>query len=214
MAMVIIVQRVNEVCRIKGSDSTPKADLKAWLSGLKSKKRGFNLEQEYRVLNHLQENETTTQRHISTNTGLSLGAVNLLLRKMARKGLIKVEKLNSRTMRYILTPKGMKEKTRLTYQFVRHSYNQIISITSAVENLITTEQSTNGNKEVVLYGPADEIEAILKNTLHGLNIKPAIKRPEEDNFIPEPHHLILTWRHEDEETLTGPGRVYNIMNLI
>ena len=85
------------------------------------------MEQEYQVLNHLQENETTTQRHISTNTGLSLGAVKLLLKKMARKGLIKIEKLNSRTMRYILTPKGIKEKTRLTYQFVRSSYRQIIA---------------------------------------------------------------------------------------
>jgi len=62
------------------------------------------MEHEYRVLNHLQENEITTQRKISSNTGLSLGAVNLLLKKMVRKGLIKVEKLNARTVRYILTP--------------------------------------------------------------------------------------------------------------
>ena len=107
------------------------------------------MEQEYQVLNHLQENEITTQRNISKNTGLSLGAVNLLLKKMGRKGLVKVERLNSRTMRYILTPKGIKEKTKLTYDFVRRSYNQILSITTAVESLITTEQSANGNKEVV-----------------------------------------------------------------
>ncbi len=125
-----------------------------------------------------------------------------------------MEKLNSRTMRYILTPKGMKEKTRLTYDYIRRSYNQILTITGAVEALLTTDNLLRSTDEVILYGPADGIEAILKNTLRGLNIKPAIKRPEEDNFAPEPHHLILTWRYEDEENLTGPGRVYNVMNLI
>jgi DNA-binding MarR family transcriptional regulator len=70
------------------------------------------MEVEYQVLTHLQENEQTTQRNISQRTGLSLGAVNILLKKMARKGLIKIEKLNTRTIRYILTPQGMKEKTR------------------------------------------------------------------------------------------------------
>ena len=43
------------------------------------------MEHGYQVLNHLQENEITTQRKISAKTGLSLGAVNLLLKKMTRK---------------------------------------------------------------------------------------------------------------------------------
>ena len=172
------------------------------------------MEAEYRVLTHLQENEKTTQRNISSKTGLSLGAVNLLLKKMVRKGLIKVEKLNTRTVRYILTPKGIKEKTRLTCNFIRSSYRQILNITSTVENLLNTEQKANGNQEIVLYGPADEIEAILKNTLRDLNIKPLVRRPEEDGYMPKSNHLILTWRCEDEETLPGSDRVYNIMNLI
>ena len=171
------------------------------------------MEHEYRVLSHLQENEITTQRNISKRTGLSLGAVNLLLKKMARKGLVKVEKLNARTVRYILTPKGIKEKTRLTYNFVRSSYRQILNITDAVETLLKDNYNPNNNK-ILLYGPADEVEQILFNTLNGINIKPVIKRPGEDNFVPEPQDLVLTWRYEDEEDLTGSGRVYNILNLI
>ena len=69
------------------------------------------MENEYQVLTHLQENEQTSQRNISKRTGLSLGAVNILIKKMVHMGLVKVEKLNSRTMRYIITPKSMKEKT-------------------------------------------------------------------------------------------------------
>ncbi len=171
------------------------------------------MEQEYQVLTHLQENEQTSQRKLSKHTGLSLGAVNILIKKMARKGLIKIEKLNSRTVRYILTPQGIKEKTRLTYSFVRRSYRQILNITTAVEELIK-EETAPEEKEVVLYGPADEIEAILINTLRGLNIKPVIKRPEEDSFKPTPTQLVLTWRSEDEETLPAKSGAVNIMNLI
>ena len=172
------------------------------------------MEQEYKVLTHLQGYEQTSQRNISKRTGLSLGAVNILIKKMVRKGLVKVEKLNSRTVRYIITPQGMKEKTRLTYQFVRSSYRRILNITTAVEDLINTENAGPGAKEIVLYGPADEIEAILKNTLRGLNIKPEIRRPEEDSFKPAPEQLVLTWRHEDEETLPAGSGVVNIMNLV
>ncbi len=171
------------------------------------------MEQEYQVLTHLHENEQTSQRKLSRHTGLSLGAVNILIKKMARKGLIKIEKLNPRTVRYILTPQGIKEKTRLTYQFIRHSYNQIINITSAVETLISEEQTKNSTSEIILYGPADEVEKILINTLRGLNIKPAIVRPAENSFKPAPGQLVLTWRHEDEETLPAKSGAVNIMNL-
>ncbi len=172
------------------------------------------MEHEYQVLSHLQENEITTQRKISSRTGLSLGAVNLLLKKMVRKGLIKVEKLNARTVRYILTPQGMKEKTKLTYQFVRNSYQQILSINNAVDTLISNEEANGAHEQVILYGPVDEVEQILQNALQNLNITPTIKRPEEYNFKPDSQQLIFTWRTEDEETLTGNSRVFNIMKLI
>ncbi len=172
------------------------------------------MEHEYKVLNYLQKNEKISQRNISKRTGLSLGSVNILIKKMIHKGLVKVEKLNSRTMRYIITPKGMKEKTKLTYQFVRSSYRQIMNINTAVKVLLAEE--ANGKAEqVILYGPADEVEQILKTSLHNLDIKPEIKRPDEDIFIPDSNQIILTWRSEDEENLSGRNsRVYNILNLL
>ncbi len=172
------------------------------------------MENEYQILTHLQENELTSQRKISKWTGLSLGAVNILIKKMVRKGLVKVERLNSRTMRYILTPKGMKEKTKLTYQFVRRSYRQILNITGAVEEMLREKQAKENITQVILYGPADEIEEILKNTLSNMNLTSRIVRPHEDGFKPEPEQMILTWRYEDEEQLPGSSRVVNIMNLI
>jgi len=64
-----------------------------------------------------------------------------------------------------------------------------------------TEALSTDATRALLYGPADEIEAILKNTLQKLQITPAIKRPAADSFIPASDQHILTWRSEDEENL-------------
>ncbi len=172
------------------------------------------METEYQVLTHLHENAQTSQRQISKQTGLSLGAVNLTLRKMARKGLIKIEKLNARSVRYILTPQGLKEKTSLTYHYIRNSYRQIVAINNAVENLLQEKHTPENNHQVVLFGPPDEIEQILKSALRALNLKSETKRPDEEGFTPNPNQLILTWRYEDEQILPTQNRVVNIMNLV
>ena len=55
------------------------------------------------ILEELEKNPDVTQRDLSEKTGLSLGMVNLLLKKFVKKGFVKLEKLNSRSFRYILT---------------------------------------------------------------------------------------------------------------
>lgn len=172
------------------------------------------MEYEYQVLTHLQNHELTTQRKIASRTGLSLGAVNMLLKKMVRKGLIKIEKLNTRTVRYILTPQGLKEKTRLTYNFVRRSYRQIIEITGAVEELVRERQARKTIKQVILFGPADEVEQILVSCLRDLGLSYQVCRPDREPAPPQESQLLLTWRYEEEEKLPNSNRVINIMKLI
>ncbi|HHT45933.1 MAG TPA: winged helix-turn-helix transcriptional regulator, partial [Firmicutes bacterium] len=69
------------------------------------------MEKEHLILSYIQQQEDVTQRDIARNTGMGLGTVNILLKKMIKKGLVKIERLNARSLRYMLTPKGLKEKT-------------------------------------------------------------------------------------------------------
>lgn len=55
------------------------------------------MEIEYQILTHLQNDQNTSQRKIFIRAVLLLGAVNILFKKMARKGLVKVDKLSLRT---------------------------------------------------------------------------------------------------------------------
>jgi len=175
------------------------------------------MENEYQVLNHLHENETTNQRLIAQRTGLSLGSVNILIKKMTRKGLVKVEKLNSRTMRYILTPKGMQEKARLTYNYVRQSYKQILKINQALNEVITGHNLQGDGGPLLLYGPTDEIWEILTQYLRDQNLSyetligiETLKKQTESST----NQLIIIWREEEEEALPAKLHGVNIMKML
>ena len=75
------------------------------------------------VMEALADEEQVTQRELSRQTGLNLKKVNFCLHKLLEKGHVKFQRaLNNPDKRgylYILTPTGVKEKSRLTYRFLK-----------------------------------------------------------------------------------------------
>mgnify|MGYP000879196482 FL=1 len=108
---------------------------------------------ELEVLRSVDEENNITQRELAKRTGLSLGSVNVLLKRLIHKGLLKIEHINSRTIKYMLTPKGLMEKVRLTYQYIVVSYNHISVIESKIEQIAENKKDC----KIVLYGEKDEL---------------------------------------------------------
>ena len=52
---------------------------------------------------------------------ISLGLVNSFIKRLAQKGYFKINNISKNRFRYILTPKGAAEKTRLTYKYIQSS---------------------------------------------------------------------------------------------
>jgi DNA-binding MarR family transcriptional regulator len=98
---------------------------------------------ELEILKHVEEENTITQRELAKRTGLSLGSVNVLLKRLIHKGFVKIEHINAKTLKYILTPKGLMEKARLTYKYIVLSYNYISGIEQKIESIVGSE---NGSK--------------------------------------------------------------------
>ena len=73
------------------------------------------------LLNEVTRTPQVTQRELSKRIGVALGLTNLLLRRLAKKGYIKISGTKRSRIRYLITPKGILEKTRLTYEFVQYS---------------------------------------------------------------------------------------------
>lgn len=175
------------------------------------------MEKELEVLTHIQENENITQREIAERTGLSLGAVNLLLKKMIKTGLIKIERLNARTLRYILTPEGMKEKTAKTYHYIVRTYETITRI-QAVAKVILEKQKNKGIKKIYLYGTQDEVYNVLRMTMSDVlrNLDMEYEFMDRiDGIMGQKDFILLIWNEENEEIVKTKGIPFvNILNIL
>ena len=80
------------------------------------------------VLRKIQNNPKSSQRDMAKKIGFSLGKLNYCLKALKNKGLIKVKNFtnnkNKENYLYILTPKGIAEKTKLTINFMKRKMKE------------------------------------------------------------------------------------------
>ena len=74
------------------------------------------------LLHYIQKDGEASQRLIAQETGFSIGKVNYCIKALIDIGFIKIHNFNISTQKlnyaYILTPKGIQEKTAITKQFI------------------------------------------------------------------------------------------------
>jgi DNA-binding MarR family transcriptional regulator len=132
----------------------------------------FKPSKSMRDLQFLEELEKTpnlSQRELSNKFGIALGVTNACLKRMVRRGWIKLRKVPPRRIGYYLTPMGLAEKTRLAMTFLSyniHHYSQLKSIVA--EKFL--EMESQGVKRVIFWGVSDEME-IAYVTLQGTDLK-------------------------------------------
>ncbi len=75
------------------------------------------------LLQKLEQNPDYTQRQLSKEMGVSLGKINYCIKKLTRKGWIKLINFSRSPSKegyiYLLTPKGLEEKSKLTFAFLK-----------------------------------------------------------------------------------------------
>ena len=96
-------------------------------------------EYRYKILRLLQEDPQMSQRDLSRALGISLGKVNYCLQALIEKGLIKANNFrnnkNKKAYMYLLTPRGMAEKARVTVRFLQHKMSEYESLQREIETL-------------------------------------------------------------------------------
>ena len=79
----------------------------------------------------------TSQRELSKNLGLSLGKINYCIKALKDKGLIKISNFSKNPNKlkyvYILTPKGVASKTRLTIDFMKRKMKEYEELKKELE---------------------------------------------------------------------------------
>lgn len=75
-----------------------------------------------KILEEIENNHAPSQRDMARKLNISLGLVNSFIKRLARMGYFKVSTIPANRVKYILTPKGAVEKTRLTYEYIQLSF--------------------------------------------------------------------------------------------
>ena len=87
-----------------------------------------NTDDEFDILRKLDKNKNFTQRSLANELGFSLGKLNYCLKELKKKGLIKINNFKNNKNKlgymYILTPSGVKAKTKLTINFMKRKMKE------------------------------------------------------------------------------------------
>lgn len=163
---------------------------------------------EENILEVLDENSEISQREIAQKTNLSLGLVNTLLKSCMKKGLIKIEKLNYRKVKYILTPKGINEKAKKTIKYIKKSYRTIITLSDKIKRNAPIHKVND--VKIILYGEKDEIYNIIKENLEQIEIEYMYIYDVCELEKIDGNYIVYIWTVDDEK-LFEKGKYMNII---
>jgi DNA-binding MarR family transcriptional regulator len=110
-----------------------------------------------KILEKAGDEHLPSQRDLARELNISLGLVNSFIKRLVKKGYFKIKHIPKNRIRYILTPQGAAEKTRLTYLYIQHSYQFYKSARQKLRNLFN-ELASEGQKRIVFYGAGDLAE--------------------------------------------------------
>jgi len=109
------------------------------------------------ILEELDNSHSPSQRDLARSLNMSLGLVNSFIKRLARKGYLKITTIPRNRVKYILTPRGFAEKSRLTYEFIQYSFHFYKRALGNLQGLLN-ELEERGVKQVVFYGASDLAE--------------------------------------------------------
>jgi DNA-binding MarR family transcriptional regulator len=138
------------------------------------------MDKELKIINEISKDKSLTQRDLADRTSLSLGAVNLILKRLVKRGFIKTRALNPKKIEYIITPKGFTEKTNKTYNYFKKTIDLVKLVREEIAKIILDEYN-RGQKKFVVLG-SDDLADLIELALKGFDYQRVVELKEiKDN---------------------------------
>jgi DNA-binding Lrp family transcriptional regulator len=109
-----------------------------------------------RLLEAVEQDSRVTQRTLANKLGIALGLINIYLKRLVRKGYIKCVNVQSNRLTYLITPRGIAEKARLTYEFIDYSLQLYGDVRQHMRAMLA-ERAVKGCR-VAIYGRGEAAE--------------------------------------------------------
>ena len=100
-----------------------------------------NNQDHFEVLRKIQSSPKASQREMAEDLGFSLGKLNYCLKALQQKGLVKIKSFSKKNnkvryfQQYILTPKGIAERTKLTINFMKRKMREYDELKKELKDL-------------------------------------------------------------------------------
>lgn len=93
----------------------------------------------YKLLKLVQEDPNISQREIAHELGISLGKANYCLKAVMERGWVKAKNFyrstNKRGYMYLLTNKGINEKARVTFRFLKYKMDEYEALETEIAQI-------------------------------------------------------------------------------
>jgi len=109
-----------------------------------------------RLLEAVHEDSRVTQRGMAKKLGIALGLANIYLKRMIHKGYIKCVNVQPNRISYLITPRGIAEKARLTYEFMDYSLHLYGEVRQHLREAM--QDCAAEGKRVAIFGSGEAAE--------------------------------------------------------
>lgn len=116
-----------------------------------------------KLLDEVAKEPTVSQRALSARLDIALGLVNTYLKRLCKKGHLKVTTLPRNRIKYLITPQGFSEKARLTYSYMNISLNYIRDMRGRIERVYGSVRE-QGHSRILLWGDGEIAELCFVST--------------------------------------------------
>lgn len=104
---------------------------------MKARKNQYDLE--YKILKNIEDNPNMTQRQLAEELGVSLGKINYLIKALLDIGWVKIDNFRKSDNKvgyiYLLTPKGLAQKTIITQLFLQRKLEEYENLKDEIKKL-------------------------------------------------------------------------------
>jgi DNA-binding MarR family transcriptional regulator len=137
-----------------------------------------SVNRELEVLERIHNSRYVKQRDIAHVLGISLGMTNAIIKRLVKKGMLTIKKINNRRVDYSVSAAGLDEIARRSYQYVRSTVKYVVDYRHALEDLVQTVLEA-GYERIVLVGRSD-LDFVIENACSRFDI-PLVTRRGADS---------------------------------
>ena len=120
----------------------------------------------HRLLTEIGAGSQVSQRSLARTLGIALGLTNFLVRRLVRKGWVRMIHIKPNRVSYLLTPTGIAEKARMSRDSLRYSVRLYTEVRNRIREQVadvaaqcrTIDPADDSRTKVVFFGTGEIAE--------------------------------------------------------